>query len=99
MRESSVLLAFVILSPLVPFLMIGLSLIQPIYGYAHQVVLTMMKTLQGSENSFVMDISNYARAELIQGLFTGFMSGAMFALALVKWIEQQSSRPRPPPVV
>jgi hypothetical protein len=98
LKESSILLAFVVVSPFVPFLMIGLSLIQPIFGYAQRVVLIAIQTAQGSESNFVMDISNYARAELIHGLFAGFMSGAMFALALVKWIEQRPSRPRPPPV-
>jgi preprotein translocase subunit SecF len=75
--------------------MIGLSLIQPIHGYAQQIVLLAIKTTQGSESSFVMDISNYARAQLIHGLFAGFMSGVMFAVALVKWIEQRRSHPLP----
>ncbi len=53
--------------------------------------MSMMSTPQGNEGVFVMDISNYARGQLAHGLFAGFMSGVMFAVAIVKWFDERRS--------
>jgi len=91
LKESTILILFAIVSPFVPFLLIGLALIQPINAYTHQVGMSMMSTPQGNEGVFVMDISNYARAQLVHGLFAGFTSGVMFAVAIVKWFDERRS--------
>jgi len=92
LKESTILLVFVAVSPLIPFLLLGLALLKPIVAYAPRVALEFVATPEGGEGVFMMDISSYARSQLVQGLFAGFMSGVMFAVAFVKWLDEK--RPR-----
>ncbi len=91
LKESTILILFATISPFVPFLLLAISLIQPIYGYAPQIGLGLVSSSEGNQGLFIMDISSYVRAQLIHGLFAGFMSGVMFAIAFVKWIDQRKS--------
>ena len=91
MKESTVLILFATISPFAPLLLLAIAWIQPIYGYAQQIGLGLITTTEGNQGMFIMDISNLARSQLIHGLFAGFMSGTMFAIALVKWIDQRKS--------